>query len=338
MVASYYLLKPLYSLMWRFLNLIKPRWDTVFYCHSAVDMQNWLPVQKYLKPIPIVSDKSQTRNALRNMGIKVTSLPVFPKAVIMCRVAAHKFPSRKVTKIGMTHGAYHFKRLTAAQNYNLFDLYLFTSEADLALAQNMGVSCGKVGGYPKLDPYLPVKAFSRELEAKACILFTATYDASGMSAVHLWMDRISELSDKYKVYVSLHPWMSKNIVQRILSLPNIHYVRDNPLPYLAEADVCIVDNSSIIGECCALNKSLISWKLPLAERSVPQISHLLEECSIRISTYEELVPAIEQALAHPGAQAYARQKANAIFFDSLDGLAGKRSAEHILKLLPELKL
>lgn len=338
MVASYYLLKPVYALCWRILNLFKPRRHTVFYCHSAVDMQNWLPVQKYLKPIPLVSDKLQTRIALRKMGYKVQALPVFPKAVIMCRVAAHKFPSRKVIKIGMTHGAYHFKRLTSARNYNLFQLYLFTSEADLAIAQDKGVSCGKVGGYPKLDPFLLAPAFAREPGVKARILFTSTYDGSGMSAVHLWMDRISELSEKYEVYVSLHPWMSKAVKERIASLPNILYVKDNPLPYLAGADLCIVDNSSIIGECCALNKPIISFVLHSAGRSVPEITRLLETCSLRISTFNELIPAIEHALAHPEEFAPARQKANSIFFDRLDGLAGKRSAAHILKLLPELKL
>lgn len=338
MVASYYLFKPCYSLWWRILNLFRPRSQTVFYCHSAVDLQNWLPVQKYLKPIPLVSDKKNTRIALRKMGYKVKALPVFPKAVIMCRVAAHKFPSRKVIKIGMTHGAYHFKRLTAAQNYNLFTLYLFTSEADLAVAQSRGVTCGKIGGYPKLDPYLPAQVLVREPGAKKRILFTATYETSGMSAIHLWLERLPELTAQYDVYVSLHPWMSKTVEQRIASLPKLNYLRDNPLPYLAAMDLCIVDNSSIIGECCAFNRPLISWILPHAERSVPEITSLLEECSIRIRTFDELIPAITRALANPDEFAAARQKANGIFFDSLDGLAGKRSAKHILNLLPELKL
>ena len=137
MVASYYLIKPFYSLHWRILNFISPRRETVFYVHSAIDLQNWLPVQKFLAQIPLVSDKANTRKELRDMGYRVRPLPVFPKAVIMCRVATHKFPSRKVIKVGMTHGAYHFKRMPKAENYHPFSLYLFTSPQDLANAEKI---------------------------------------------------------------------------------------------------------------------------------------------------------------------------------------------------------
>ena len=338
MVASYYLIKPFYSLCWRILNLISPRRETVFYVHSAIDLQNWLPVQKYLTQIPLVSDKAHTRKELREMGYQVRPLPVFPKAVIMCRVATHKFPSRKVIKIGMTHGAYHFKRMPKAESYYPFSLYLFTSQQDLANARKIGVTCGKVGGFPKLDPYLPPPSPSPHPEGKEKLLFTATYAASGMSAIQLWLDRLGELTDAYEVYVSLHPWMDKAIKARIAAMPNVTYVHDNPLPYIAIADVCIVDSSSVIGEICALDKPMISFILHPSPRSVPEIAEILDKCSIRISTFAELPAAIERALQAPAEFQAARAEANALFFNCLDGLAGKRSAEHILKLLPELSL
>jgi hypothetical protein len=338
MVASYYLIKPLYSLCWRVLNIIKPRTETVFYCHSAVDLQNWLPVQKHLKPIAIVSDKANTRKDLRQMGYRVRALPAFPKAVIMCRVGAHKFPSRKVIKIGMTHGAYHFKRFPKAANYNLFDLYLFTSQQDLANAVKLGVKCGKVGGYPKLDPYLPAHQANATPKAKPKLLFTATYDGSGMSAIHLWLDHLAQLSGKYEVSVSLHPWMSEEIKARVAAMPGIHYVGDNPLPSISKADVCAVDRSSVIAEICALNKAMISWILPPSPRSVAEITDILERCSIRISSFIDLEEAIKQALSHPEQHQEERAKASRIFFDHLDGQAGQRSADHIIKLLPELEL
>lgn len=338
MVASYYLLKPFYALCWRVLNLFQARRQTVFYCRSAVDMQNWLPVQKYLKPIPLVSDKRSTRSALRKMGYEVKPLPVFPKAVIMCRVSAHKFPSRKVIKIGMTHGAYHFKRMTSAKNYQPFSLYLFTSQADLKIAKERGITCGQVGGYPKLDPYLKnAKAARSEVLARPRVLFTSTYDASGMSAIHLWLERLPELVGKYDIYVSLHPWMHPDIVKQIAGMAGIHFLEDHFLPVLNSVDVCVVDSSSVIAEICALDKAMISWVLAPAARSVPQITSILERCSIRISHFDELDAAIRTAIAHPEKHAAARAQANAIFFDRLDAQAGRRSASLILNLLPELK-
>lgn len=318
--------------------MIKPRSETVFYCHSAVDLQNWLPVQKYLKPIALVSDKAHTRKELRVLGYQVRALPVYPKAVIMCRVAAHKFPSRKVIKIGMTHGAYHFKRFPKAENYNLFKLYLFTSDRDLANATRLGVMCGQVGGYPKLDPYLNARGIGTGLAEKKKVLFTATYDSSGMSAVHLWLERLPELAAKYDIYVSLHPWMSKEVKEKIAYMPGIRYVQDTPLPSISSVDVCVVDSSSVIGDICALDKAMISWVLPPSERDVPEITKILEQCSIRVSCFEELEAALERAISNPDEHAQARHKANQIFFDQLDGRAGERSASHIIKLLPELKL
>ncbi|MCD8479376.1 MAG: hypothetical protein LRZ88_03495 [Candidatus Cloacimonetes bacterium] len=99
-----------------------------------------------------------------------------------------------------------------------------------------------------------------------------------------------------------------------------------------------MDSSSVIGEICALDKPMISWVLPPTERDVPEITKILEQCSIRVSCFEELEAALERAISNPDEHAQARQNANQIFFDQLDGRAGERSASHIIKLLPELKL
>jgi hypothetical protein len=337
MVISYYLLKPFYSAWWRLLNQFSPRRETVFYCHTPVDMQNWLPVQQHLKPLRIVTDKAGTYRWLRAKGYAVSRLPVFPKAVIMCREAAHKFPSAKVMKLGMTHGAYHFKRFTSAKHYAPFTLYLFTSEADLRNARAIGVSCGKAGGYPKLDPYLHAPIPSRDAKTKPRLLFTATYDSGGMSAVERWIDHLPALTTRYEVFVSLHPWISAQYIAKVKSMPQVHYIADSPLPYIAQADLVVVDTSSIIADCCAFDKPLISWTLPPSPRSVPQITEILERISIRVKSIDELEAAILRALAQPDEFKEQRAWANSIFFDALDGNAGKRSADHILNLLPELK-
>ena len=340
MVLSYYLLKPFYSLAWRVLNLFRKRQETLFYCHTPVDMENWLPVQKYLRPLRVVTDKADTYKALKQNGTQVSRLPAFPKAVIMCRVASHKFPSHKVLKIGMTHGAYHFKRMTSAQNFQPFSLFLFTSQRDLENAKKNGVTMGKVGGFPKLDPYLPVKHTDVEdiTNRKARILFTATYDKSGMSAIQHWLPHLLELTDKYEIYVSVHPWTSKAYIDALKAMPKVHYILGSPLPYIHKADLCVVDRSSIIAECTALGKPLISWILPDSPRMVPEITEILAKISIRIKDFSQLIPAIEKILAEPGIFGPERIWANAIFFDSLDGKAGLRTAQAITKLLPELKL
>ncbi|MCD8479377.1 MAG: hypothetical protein LRZ88_03500 [Candidatus Cloacimonetes bacterium] len=112
-----------------------------------------------------------------------------------------------------------------AENYNLFDLYLFTSQRDLANAQSLGIKCGQVGGYPKLDPYLNAKLIGTGHSDKNKVLFTATYDSSGMSAVHLWLKRLPDLTAKYEIYVSLHPWMSKAVKESIAGMSEVHYVK-----------------------------------------------------------------------------------------------------------------
>jgi len=338
MVFSQIIFKPFYSLALSILSIFKERHETVFYCHTPVDMQNWLPVQKYLKPIRIVTDKAATYKYLKQTGYHPGRLPAFPKAVIMCRVAAHKFPSRKVIKIGMQHGAYHFKRFSSAQHYAPFSLYLFTSEQDRQNAINEGIHIGKVGGFPKLDPYLTEPAPQKSPDAKPTLLFTATYDSSGMSAISRWIDRLPELTTEYEVFVSVHPWMNKHYIDKLKAMPNIHFIPDNPLPYIQKANICIVDTSSIIAECCALDKPMISWTMPPAARSLQHIDEIIRDISIQVETFDELISTIPYLLKNPQMHAAARQKANSIFFDSLDGKAGLRSANEIIKILPELRL
>lgn len=336
MVLSHYLLKPFYSTMWRLLNVFKKREETVFYCHTLVDMENWLPVQKHLKPIEIVTDKKAVYKELKNQGIKVRRLPVFPKAAIMCRVSAHKFPSSKVMKIGLKHGVHYFKRIGSAKYYSHFALYLYGSEDDLAIAKKAGVKCGKVGGFPKLDPYLNQEPEVREPGAKPRILFTATYDKSGMSGIEFWVDRLAELTADYEIYVSVHPWTSPEYIKKLKDTPGITFIQGTPLPYIQKADVCIVDTSSITAECSAMDKPIISWKIPPAPRSVPEILALIADISVQIDTFDQLVPAIQRSLANPAEYAHKRAEANKIFFDALDGKAGERSASLITELLPEL--
>lgn len=337
MVLSHYLIKPLYSFWWRILNLVGTRRETVFYCHTPVDLEIWLPVQRYLKPLRIVSDKRNTRKALRAQGLACGKLPVFPRAVIMCRVASHKFPSRKVLKIGLNHGAYHFKRLSDARNYAPFSLFLFSSESDLALASASGITCGKAVGYPKLDPYLGKQ--TDKPHARPLIVFSATYDASGMSAVQFWAHRLGELASRFDIHVTLHPWTSERYRRLIRNTPGVLLIEDeSPLPHILASDACVSDTSSICADICALGRPLVTWILPPAPKTVSEVITVLEGCSERVRSFEELLPALENCLAHPEAKSAARKQAACLFCGDLDGQAGWRAAREILTILPELAL
>lgn len=99
------------------------------------------------------------------------------------------------------------------------------------------------------------------------------------------------------------------------------------------ADVLIGDYSSIIGEFCAFNKPIITFKVPDSERTIPEIQELLKEISLQINDKEELENAIKLSIDNPNDKAANRDRANKILFYALDGQAGIRAAEEIKSYL-----
>ena len=131
--------------------------------------------------------------------------------------------------------------------------------------------------------------------------------------------------------------LKKNI--RINLVNNREFIRDiNPLPYLAIADLMIADYSSIMGEFCALNKPIITLKIKPGKRAIRDIFELIRKISVQVNSLDELPEAIEHALDNPDELKSAREEAREMMFDSLDGKAGIRAAEQIIRYLPELKL
>ncbi len=346
MVLSYYMFKPFYSLIWNVMKYLNKTLPVVFYCGDPLDYYVFQPVQRYLCDIPVVTDKLKTYRFLRKQGLKARFGISFPDTVIMSRHATHKFPSDSIYKIGMRHGAYHFKQFSSQDNYNKFDLYFVTSEADAEAARRRGISNIVSAGFPKLDSYVQTERNSVNpyelkqklgLENRPTLLFFATYDKSGMSAVQLWYDKLECLTKRWNVLVTLHPRISAKYRNMILTTRSVRFLNEYQiLPYILISDVCIGDTSSLIAECCALNKPLITWRTAKAKRSVTEIDAILKGISIRISDFSELAPAIEKSLAHPDAKDSQRQKANRIFFDNLDGKAGERMANWLVNLIPAL--
>ena len=163
---SYYLVKPPFSVL-EGLNF-SPRRETVFTCTAhrsaklAAGTNSW--------PIPLVSDKDNPKRTARH-GLPGRPLPVFPKAVIMCRVAA--LSSLHQGDQGREDWAYHL-RMPKAENYHpLASISLpvrkICSTREIGISSESRRISG--GSYLQLIP--------RSKRQKA-LLFTATYDASGM--------------------------------------------------------------------------------------------------------------------------------------------------------------
>jgi CDP-glycerol glycerophosphotransferase (TagB/SpsB family) len=259
---------------------------------------------------------------------------------------ATSFPDR-IIKIGMRHGPYHFKRMTSAANYNLFDVYMFSSQDDLAEAIKTGVKTGVATGYPKLDPAINSEYSQSELDSiktkagitpeKPILLFSATWPGSGMSGLDLWKEQIGSLKDEYNLMVTLHPWVS-DADRELIRRQGIYIIKSDVIKHIYISDIVIGDTSSLLAEACALDKPMLTWKTPWAKRSHEKIQHLIESFSLQVETIEDLKNAIERYLANPTLLSDERQQASELMFDKLDGLAGKRAANEIIKLLPELTL
>jgi len=348
MVPAYYLLKLPYTLAWHLKHRLGKTEDVVLYCANILDYQIFSPIQKYLKLLPVVAKDRKAQQELATIGVTATRLPSFPKGVIMCRQAAYRFPATAIKKIGLRHGAYHFKPFANADSYNLLDYFFMTSSTEVKQAEDVGIHCGVAIGYPKLDPAFDGSIDANALAAtrqnlkldtnKKTILFTATWDKSGLSAIDQWADKLAPLTQRYNVLVTAHPWTATEHIDNICNTPCVHYLGNRDiLPHIMIADVCIGDASSILAECCALDKPMITFRIPEGKRTVPYVHKMIRDFSLQIEHVNELDEAIKQCLDKPDAKRTQRSEANHIMFDQLDGLAGKRAADEIIKLFPQLK-
>ncbi len=339
MVLSYYLWKIPYSIIWEIKNFIKKNEDVVFYCADELDWIVFQNVYQHLQKVKIVAKNRAVQRDLKNLGVDASLLPSFPKTVIMARHALHKFPHHTIKKIGMRHGPYHFKTMIDKSKYNAFDLFLFTSKFELVQAQELGIKCGASGGYPKLDNAFNNTYNDSELKqlkkkigldlSKKTILFTATWERSGMSAIRKWADKINSLHDDYNVLITLHPF----IKNRYEFKECFEIKEKNVLPYMLMSDVIIGDTSSILAEACALNKAIITFRINKATRLNDEIKKLISEISIQINDFSEIQAAISELQRKPDLLYQSQEKWNAIMFDELNGNNGEIAAKLIKQYL-----
>ncbi len=348
MVFSYYLTKIPYCLTWYTLKLFRIKKMGYFYCGDELDLEIFKSVQRHLQPLPVIAKNKQIQSDLEGLGIKSTLLPKFPDFVIMTRHAAHKFPCNKITRIGMRHGPYHFKKFTNASNYNMFDVFFMTSSEDVRHGAKIGIKSAIGMGYPKLDcafdgtynteTISDFKTKNRIISHKKTLLFSATWEGSGMSAVDKWAKQLGKLTEKYNVLVTLHPWVSKEYKDIISSTKGVTLIKDKNLaPWIMSSDICIGDTSSVLAEFSALGKPVITFRVEQANRLTNEIIELLDSFTYRVDTFEELRAKLRD-LRNEDPLKRARTQANAVMFNHLDGTAGLRIASAIVKLIPELKL
>ena len=344
MTPAYYIYKYPYKLGWYIAKLLGKQHDLVFYCADPLDYEMFLPIQKYLPEVQIIAKNGKTRDYLDSKGIAYLRMPVFPKAVIMARHAPYKFSVKQIVKIGFDHGLYQFKRWTKPENYNRFNIYFVSSPEQVKIAKSLGITTTKAIGYPKLDnafngtyneSYLnKIKNELKLDKTKPTIIFTSTWNVDGLSALDRWIDRVEELTEKYNVLITVHTWTEKSKVEKLKAIKNAFFLdKFDVTTYIMISDVFIGDYNSLIGEACALDKPIITFRVPESPRSIKEVRDMISSISIQINTFDEIHSALEESLKNPNAKKAEREKANKIMYLALDGKAGKRAANEILKLI-----
>ena len=340
MVFSYYITYPFYNMLWHLFKLFRRKKKLILYCEDAIDIILFKNVGKYLENIDIVAKNNEIKQKLLNHGYKnISIMPSFPDVVIMFRNMAWKFPCKKIIKIGFTHGAYNFKKHSKANYYNMFDLFFLTSKHDIEKLRKHGVTIDLDIAYPKIDSlFNGVEKPDIQLDhEKKTLFFASTYDKSGMSAIDKWIDKISLLKDKFNLIVTVHEWMSEEYKIKLRTNPDIHFIEElDRLKYIPLADICINDMSSIIAECCLLDKPIITFKVPNTSRTMPEIINMIENISLRIDDFDELENAVNILLENQEMFKEERKKISNILFHNPDGKSGQRAALKIKNLIESL--
>jgi len=336
-----YLLPLFYKPLWYLKKLRGQTIPLAFYCADPLDYYMFQPICDHLDmPVAYIAKNKKTRDFFSARNIPYVRFPAFPDVVIMARHAAYKFPVKAIRKIGFDHGLYQFKRWTSSKYYNLFDVYFVSSPRQTELARERGINTTRAIGYPKLDKLFNgaidadrLNALRRDLKLdpqKKTIIFTSTWNIGGLSALDRWVDRVGELTETYNVLLTVHTWSDPAAIAKLRRVPGAVYLDAFDIsPYLPLCDVFVGDYNSLIGEFCALDKPIITFRVPLSSRAVPEVHALIGRISYQIDTFDEIIPALRHCIAHPDEKSAERQKANSVFYLKLDGKAGKRAAKYI---------
>lgn len=335
MVFSELIIKLPYSIIWYIVTFFRKDKIVAFYAENELDFECFKNDYKHLKNIKIIAKNNKVKNDLLKHNIKADTYPSFPNVIIMARHSIHKFPAKNIIKIGIKHGIYHFKTFISAKKFNRFDLYFMTSEYENNEAKAIGITNSISGSFPKLDELFDDKIIktyenAKKKYQKKILLFTATWDKSGLSAVEKWYDKLEILTKEYEIFVTLHPWIDEKYKSKIKSNNKIKLIEDyNVNKYLYLADVLIGDTSSIIGEYFALNKPIISFNIQAKGRLKENIINMLDDISYRINDFDEINPTLTNIWKEGNKKLVNYSKYQEILFDLPLGNAGEKRAKLI---------
>ncbi len=340
MQLSSYLYTLPYRIFWHLSKYRNRLIPCVIYCAEPLDYTILQPVVRHLKmPCVYAAKNKRTADYLHKQGCAVYRMPVFPEMVLMARHSTWKFPVPAIRKYGFRHGPYHFKTFTSVRNYRPFTLFFLTSNAEEAEARKMGLDNVTAVGYPRLDPAFDGSWTEEKLRdfrkdklndnKKPVLLFSATWEKSGMSAVERWYRRLNELTNDYAVCVTLHPWISREVFHEIKNTPDIFLAgTDDLLPLMMLADCTISDTSSIIGEFIALDKRIITFRTGRAKRKPDSLDSILDKAGYRVDSFDDLKQTLTQYIHSEDPYTHSRHELCKHFFCNL-GYAGKHAADLI---------
>jgi hypothetical protein len=342
MVFSELLIKIPYKIMSFISNKILKRISIYFYADNSMDYEIFRNIHKHIPNVKIVVKNKTVQNELLAKNVISDVYPVFPSLLLMARHSLHKFPDKNLITIGMSHGAYHFKEFIGAEKYNRFDMFILTSETEVRQAESIGIKCGVSGGFPKIDNLFSKESIEKAKQFrktqfkndKPVILFTATWEKSGLSAIDKWYNNLNCLTRNYNVMVTLHPWISEEKKNIIKAKKDVFFIEEYDLTkYLLAADVMVADTSSVIAEFTALDKPVITFKVEKQGRLPQEIINMLDEMTYRIVQFSELKNALLNATKNPNELSSSRAKYNKIMIQQPFGNHGLLAANKIREFL-----
>jgi hypothetical protein len=342
MVFSELILKIPYSIAWRIINTFRKKKEISFYCDNELDYIVFKNIHKHLNNITFIAKNKKVQEDLKKYNIESKLYPQFPNVLIIARVSLHKFPEKRIIKIGMQHGVYHFKNFISAKKYNRFDLYFLSSKYEIEEAKKHGMKNLVSTSYPKVDDFFDkekieeFEKYKSKFNDKPILLFTATWDKSGLSAVEKWYDKLNLLKNEYHIFVTLHPWISEEFKSKIQSTQGIHFITDSDIAkYLYISDYLIGDTSSVIGEYLALQKPIITFKINTQGRLTQNIVDMIKDISYQIDTFEEIAPTIKNINNSGDIKKEIYPKYIEKLYDLPLGNGGKQRADIIKEFLKE---
>ena len=198
----------------------------------------------------------------------------------------HGLPSTKAKKNGQL---YHYIIR------GMFDLYCTQGESSTskfkALAKRYGYFSVKETGWCKLDPLFPLRKNSSSSTQKT-IFFASTFSPRFSKAAELYPFIVKMIQEhEYKWYITLHPKMDKEIVERYKSISedNVEFIESiDIIKYFKKSDLMLCDTSSIIYEFLTQHKPVVTFQAQKEEPSLINVTELdkLEETIIH--TLEDL--------------------------------------------------